>query len=278
MSIREHLKNRRRVVIKVGSSSLVHEETGGLNLPKIEILAREIADLKNQGKDVALVSSGAISVGKASMGLKSLHTLKEKQACAAVGQVLLMMVYQKFFSEYGQKTAQILLTKETMLDEVSRENARNTFEQLFSMGVVPIVNENDTVETYDIRFGDNDRLSAIVTALINADLLILLSDIRGLYTDDPRNNPEASFISEVDVLDEHFKSMAKGTTGSDFGTGGMSTKLAAAEIASAAGAEMIIADASDFRIIHKLIGGEDLGTIFHAHPHEFQLMDYLKRM
>lgn len=278
MSIREHLKNRRRVVIKVGSSSLVHEETGGLNLPKIEILAREIADLKNQGKDVALVSSGAISVGKASMGLKSLHTLKQKQACAAVGQVLLMMVYQKLFSEYGQKTAQILLTKETMLDEVSRENARNTFEQLFSMGVVPIVNENDTVETYDIRFGDNDRLSAIVTALINADLLILLSDIRGLYTDDPRNNPEASFISEVDVLDEHFKSMAKGTTGSDFGTGGMSTKLAAAEIASAAGAEMIIADASDFRIIHKLIGGEDLGTIFHAHPHEFQLMDYLKRM
>ena len=278
MSIREHLKNRRRVVIKVGSSSLVHEETGRLNLPKIEILAREIADLRNQGKDVALVSSGAISVGKASVGKEKLHSLKEKQACAAIGQVLLMMIYQKFFAEYGLTTAQILLTKETMLDGDSRKNAQNTFEELFSMGAVPIVNENDTVETYDIRFGDNDRLSAIVTALIRADLLILLSDIQGLYTDDPRKNPKAEFISEVDVLDSSLLSMAKGTTGSDFGTGGMATKLAAAEIASAAGAEMIIADASDFRIIHRLLAGEALGTVFHAHPHEFQIMDYLKKM
>lgn len=278
LSIREHLCDKRRVVVKIGSSSLVHKETGRLNFPKIEILAREVADIRNQGKDVVVVSSGAISVGKAAMGITKLHTLKEKQACAAIGQVRLMMIYQKFFSEYGLTCAQVLLTKQTMLDKESRVNARNTFEELFSLGVIPVVNENDTVETYDIRFGDNDRLSAIVTALINADLLVLLSDIKGLYTDDPKQNPNAEFISEVDVLDDQLKAMAKGTTGSSFGTGGMATKLAAAEIASAAGADMIIAEAEDFRILHRLLSGEELGTVFHAHPHEFHLMDYLQNM
>ena len=239
MNAREQLKNKQRIVIKIGSSSLVHRETGRLNLHKIEILAREVSDLRNQGKDIVIVSSGAIAVGRSSMGIEKLHTLKQKQACAAIGQVKLMMIYQKLFSEYGQTTAQILLTKQTMLDGESRENARNTFEELFSLGVIPIVNENDTVETYDIRFGDNDRLSAIVTALIHADLLILLSDIRGLYTDDPKANPDAEFITEVDRLDETIHNMAKSSTGSSFGTGGMATKLSAAEIATAAGADMI---------------------------------------
>ena len=165
-----------------------------------------------------------------------------------------------------------------MLSEESRSNAINTFEELFSLGVIPIVNENDTVETFDIRFGDNDRLSAIVTALIKADLLILLSDIRGLYTDDPKANPDAEFISCVDSLDESLTAMAKGSTGSRFGTGGMATKLAAARIAGAAGADMLIADASDFRIIHRLLEGEELGTLFRAHPHEFHLMDYIEHM
>ncbi len=265
-------------MIKIGSSSLVHSETGRLNLPKIEILAREVADIRNQGKDVVVVSSGAIAVGRAAIGAGTLRSLKEKQACAAIGQVRLMMIYQKFFAEYGQTTAQVLLTKQTMTDRDSRVNARNTFEELFSLGVIPIVNENDTVETYDIRFGDNDRLSAIVTALINADLLILLSDIRGLFTDDPKQNPDAEFISEVEVLDEKLLAMAKGTTGSAYGTGGMATKLAAAEIASSSGADMIIAEAADFRILHRLLEGEDLGTVFHAHPHEFHLMDYLEKM
>ena len=277
-SARAQLKNKQRIVIKIGSSSLVHAETGRLNLPKIEILCREVADLRNQGKDVVLVSSGAIAVGKAAMGLAELRTLKQKQACAAVGQVRLMLIYQKFFSEYGHETAQILLTKETMLDETSRENARNTFEELFSLGVIPIVNENDTVETYDIRFGDNDRLSAIVTALIHADLLMLMSDIKGLYTDDPKTNPGASFIPVVDIIDDTLMEMGKGSTGSSFGTGGMSTKLAAAQISTAAGADMIIAESEDFRILHRIIGGEEEGTLFLAHPHEFYLMDYLETM
>ena len=278
VNAREQLKNKQRIVIKIGSSSLVHRETGRLNLHKIEILAREVSDLRNQGKDIVIVSSGAIAVGRSSMGIEKLHTLKQKQACAAIGQVKLMMIYQKLFSEYGQTTAQILLTKQTMLDGESRENARNTFEELFSLGVIPIVNENDTVETYDIRFGDNDRLSAIVTALIHADLLILLSDIRGLFTDDPKANPDAEFITEVDRLDETIHNMAKSTTGSSFGTGGMATKLSAAEISTAAGADMVIALAEDFRILSRIIEGEECGTLFRAHPHEFFLMDYLEKM
>ncbi len=278
MSLRAHLKNKQRIVIKIGSSSLVHAETGKLNLPKIEILAREAIDLRNQGKDVVLVSSGAIAVGKAAMGINEARSLKQKQACAAIGQVRLMMLYQKFFSEYGYQAAQLLLTKETMLNKESRVNARNTFDELFNLGVIPVVNENDTVETYDIRFGDNDRLSAIVTALIHADLLILLSDINGLYTDDPKRNPQARFISEVDRIDETLLEMGKGSTGSSFGTGGMSTKLSAAQIATAAGADMIIASAEDFRILHRIIDGEECGTIFRAHPHEFYMMDFLEAL
>ena len=278
MNAREHLKSKHRIVIKIGSSSLVHAETGLLNFPKIEILAREVADLHNQGKDVIIVSSGAIAVGKAAMGLTRVHTLKQKQACAAIGQVRLMMIYQKFFSEYGLNTAQLLLTKQPMLDGESRLNSRNTFEELFSLGVIPIVNENDTVETYDIRFGDNDRLSAIVTALVNADLLILLSDIRGLYTDDPKTHPDAEFIEEVDLIDDSVLHMAKSTTGSNFGTGGMATKLSAAEIATASGSDMIIALSEDFRILHRIVNGEPCGTLFRAHPREFYLMDYLEKM
>ena len=278
MSIRSHLRDKKRVVIKIGSSSLVHSATGRLNLAKIEILAREVADLHNSGRDVVLVSSGAIAVGRSIMGIKELTSLKQKQACAAVGQVSLMMIYQKLFAEYGVTTAQLLITKQTMLDDDSRHNARNTFEELFRMGAIPIVNENDTVETYDISFGDNDRLSAIVTALVRADLLILLSDIDGLYTDDPKRSPDAAFIEEVDELDEKLMAMAKDTTGSAYGTGGMSTKLAAASIASSAGADMIIAGSEDFRVIHRLIEGENIGTIFKAHPHEFHLLDVLRNM
>ncbi len=278
MNIRGELKNKQRIVIKIGSSSLVHAETGRLNLPKIEILAREVADLHNQGKDVVLVSSGAVAVGKAAMGISTVTSLKQKQACAAIGQVKLMMIYQKFFSEYGQTTAQILLTKQTMLDPESRSNARNTFEELFDLGVIPIVNENDTVETYDIQFGDNDRLSAIVTALIKADLLILLSDIDGLYTDDPHTNPNAAFIDEVREITDDLRKMGKNSSASGLGSGGMSTKIAAGDIATSAGADMIIANAKDFRIIHRLIDGEGLGTLFCANPREMLIVDYLKQM
>jgi len=279
MDIRKGLKKKKRIVIKIGSSSLVHKETGRLDLTKLEILVREVSDLHNQGKDIVLVSSGAISVGKTAMGIEKLSSLKQKQACAAIGQVKLMMIYQKLFSEYGQTAAQILMTKETMTEAESRCNALNTFEELFELGAIPIVNENDTVATYDIEFGDNDRLSAVVVALIRADLLILMSDIDGLYTDDPHQNPKAEFIAEVDSLDDHFKNMAKDSTGSRFGTGGMATKLLAAEIATQAGADMIIANADDFHIIHRLIGGRNYGTLFKANPkEEFYLVDCLEQM
>ena len=193
--LRETLKNKKRVIVKIGSSSLLHEETGKLNLLKLERLVRELCDIKNQGMDVCLVSSGAIAVGRQSMGLKERpEKIAVKQACAAVGQARLMMTYQKLFSEYHQNVGQVLMTKKTMVDNVSRKNAQNTFEELFEMGIIPIVNENDTVSTYEMQFGDNDSLSAIVASLVGADLLILLSDIDGLYTDDPRKNPKAELI------------------------------------------------------------------------------------
>ncbi|MBR6398106.1 MAG: glutamate 5-kinase [Lachnospiraceae bacterium] len=279
MASRSEISDKKRIVIKIGSSSLVHSETGMLNLPKLEILAREVSDLRNRGKEVVIVSSGAIAVGRASRGIKKCRTLQEKQACAAIGQVMLMGIYQKFFAEYGQTVAQILMDKKTVTDTESRRHARNTFNELFELGAIPIVNENDTVSTYDIEFGDNDRLSAVVVALIKADLLILLSDIDGLYTDDPRSNPDSEFIPEVVNLDSHFMDMAKGSTGSSFGTGGMATKLIAGDIATSAGAEMIIANADDFHIIHRLTQGEEIGTIFRANPkEEFALIDYLEKM
>ena len=277
--IREALKDKKRIVIKIGSSSLTHPDTGYLDLIKLEILVREISDLRNQGKDVILVSSGAIMVGSKTMGYKKKpDKLSEKQACAAIGQAKLMMIYQKLFAEYNQVASQILMTKNTMLNNLNRLNAKNTFNELLHMGAIPIVNENDTISTYEIEFGDNDTLSAVVAALVEADLLILLSDIDGLFTDDPHKNPDAEFIHVVDSLDDKLKAMGKGSTGSNVGTGGMATKLAAAEIASAAGTDMIIANGKDFHVIHKIIQGKEYGTLFLSHPKdEFFLLDYLER-
>ncbi len=269
MNIREALKDKKRIVVKVGSSSLTHQETGRLDLRKLEILIRELCDLHNQGKEVILVSSGAIAVGRVVAGLKEKPSdLAVKQACAAIGQCRLMMIYQKLFSEYNQIAAQVLMTKKTVVDNLSRHNAHNTFLELLQLGVIPIVNENDTVATYEIEFGDNDSLSAIVAALVDADLLILLSDIDGLFTDDPRTNPDAEFIEEVDELNEEFMSMGKGTTGSNVGTGGMATKMMAAKIATSAGADMVIANGNDFHNIHKIIEGKNVGTIFKANKTE----------
>ena len=229
----EYLKNKKRIVIKIGSSSLTHRETGDLNLMKIEKLVRVISDLKGQGREVVLVSSGAIAAGRQALGgRKRPETVSEKQAYAAVGQARLMMVYQKLFSEYNQTAAQVLLTKNTIIVEDSRYNAQNTFDELLKLGAIPIVNENDTVSTHEIQFGDNDRLSAIVAALIGADLLILLSDIDGLYSDDPKTHPDARFISLVPEITPELMGMGKTTTGSDVGTGGMAAKLAAARIAT----------------------------------------------
>ena len=274
---RQNLADKQRIVIKIGSSSLTHAQTGEVNLMKIEKLVRVVSDLRGQGKDVVLVSSGAIAAGRQALGRhRKPDTLAEKQAFAAVGQARLMMIYQKLFAEYNQTAAQVLLTKDTMVNDSSRYNAQNTFDELLSLGTVPIVNENDTVSTHEIQFGDNDRLSAIVAALIGADLLILLSDIDGLYTDDPRTNPQARFISLVEEITPKLLSMGKDTSGSDVGTGGMSAKLAAARIATDSGSDMIIANGADVDIIHDLMKGEDKGTLFIAHANlDFDLMDYI---
>lgn len=279
MNIRELLKDKKRIVVKVGSSSLTHEETGGLNLTKLEVLVRELCDLRNSGKEVVLVSSGAIAVGKNAARLKEKPVeIAEKQACAAIGQCRLMMIYQKLFAEYDQLAAQILMTKNTVLNHLSRKNAQNTFMELLKMHTIPIVNENDTVSTFEMQFGDNDTLSAIVAALIGADLLVLLSDIDGLYTDDPHINPEAGFIDVVESVDEKLLSMGKKTSGSEVGTGGMAAKLTAAQIATKAGADMIIANGKDMHILHKLMEGRKYGTIFKAvQNEEFDLVDYLER-
>ncbi len=276
MILRKTLKDKKRVVIKVGTSSLTHSETGQLDFIKMEKLVRELADLNNRGKEVILVSSGAIAVGRKAIGMKERpSSLAVKQACASIGQARLMMIYQKLFMEYNQTASQILMTKNTLVNEVNRGNARNTFETLLEMGAIPIVNENDTVSTYEIQFGDNDTLSAVVSALVQADLLILLSDIDGLFTDDPNRNPEARFIEYVDHVDERFEKMAKGSS-SDVGTGGMSTKLGAARLATSAGADMIIANGADMDIIHRIMDGERIGTMFRANRTEdFYLIDYL---
>ncbi len=277
---RETIQDKKRIVIKIGSSSLTHETTGSLNLSKMEKLVRVLTDLRNQGKDVILVSSGAIAVGRETIGLKEKPKVTAvKQACAAVGQARLMMVYQKLFAEYNQVPAQILMTKYTMINDISRKNARNTFEELLNLGVIPIVNENDTVSTDELEFGDfgdNDTLSAIVAALVNADLLILLSDIDGLYTDDPRKNAEAEFIDYVEVIDDRLCEMGKDSS-SSVGTGGMTTKISAAKIATDSGADMIIANGEEVYIINDIMEGKKVGTLFKAHKDEnFVLMDYIR--
>ena len=284
MNYRERLKDKKRIVIKIGSSSLTHSETGRLNLRKLEVLARELSDLRNQGKDVILVSSGAVATGVAALGLEEKPTeLKRKQACAAVGQARLMMIYQKLFSEYNQPSAQILMTKNTMVNNINRKNAQNTFNELLGLGVIPIVNENDSISTYELqnleKFGDNDTLSAVVAALVQADLLILLSDIDGLFTDDPNTNPDAKFIDVVESLDDELLDMGKGTSGSKVGTGGMATKPTAAQIASATGVDMVIANGSDFHVIHKITEGRNYGTLFVSQPkEEVYLIDIIDRL
>ena len=281
MSAREEVRNRKRIVIKIGSSSLMHKDTRRLNLRKIEQLVRTLVDLKNSGKDVILVSSGAIAVGRTAIGLhEKPDELPVKQACAAIGQAKLMMVYQKIFAEYSAIAAQVLMTKATVTTDTSRKNAENTFNELLKLGAIPIVNENDTVSTYEIKqvqtFGDNDRLSAIVTSIVGADLLILLSDIDGLYTDDPNTNPDARFISQVDRIDDDLLDMGKSTSGSNVGTGGMATKLIAARIATGSGADMVIANGNDIDNITKVMAGEDVGTLFvSSKKQDFNLVELI---
>ena len=281
--IRTEIPAKQRIVIKIGSSSLQHKETGDLDYTKMEVLVRELCNIRNQGKDVILVTSGAIAVGKKAIGISKIEKeeghLGLKQACAAVGQAKLMMIYQKMFAEYNQTAAQVLVTRDTIINDLSRYNAKNTFSELLNLGVIPIVNENDTVSTYEIEIGDNDTLSAIVAALTGADLLILLSDIDGLYTDDPRTNPKAEFIEEVKELSKEHLEMAKKSTGSSVGTGGMNTKMIAAQIATNIGADMIIANSKDIRIIHRLMDGRKYGTLFKANKREdFRMVEFIQSL
>ncbi len=275
---KNRFEKKKRIVVKIGSSSLTHLKTGKIDFIKLEKLVRQLCDLKNQNIDVCLVSSGAIAVGRNILGInKRPKNISTKQACAAVGQSALMMTYQKLFSEYQQTCGQVLMTKKTMTDNVSRTNARNTFEELFKLGVIPVVNENDTVNTYEIQFGDNDSLAALVASLIGADLLILLSDIDGLFTDNPKNNPDAKLVELVDKIDDTVLHMASVETGSDVGTGGMATKLNAARIATYSGADMIIANGADVEIIHDIMEDDFLGTVFTANKKDdFFIADFIE--
>jgi glutamate 5-kinase len=215
------------------------------------------------------------------VNLKAATTISQKQACAAIGQARLMTTYQRIFSEYNHQAAQILMTRHTIVADLNRTNAQNTFNELLGMGVIPIVNENDTTSTFELDdvVGDNDTLSAIVTALTGADLLILLSDINGLYTDDPRKNKSAQFIERVDTLTDELISMGKGSTGSSVGTGGMETKLTAAKIATYSGADMIIANGKDVRIIHRIMEGRNYGTIFKENKNEnFDFAEFVNNL
>ena len=274
---RAELKDKKRIVVKVGTSFLIHVETGELDLIKVEHLVRELTDLRSKGKDVILVTSGAIGVGSKAAGFKEKpDTVPLKQACAAIGQARLMMIYQKFFAEYNQVTAQVLMTRNTMLNANNRRNAQNTFEELLALGAIPVVNANDSISTFEILHGDNDTLSAVVVSLVGADLLILLSDINGLYTDNPSTNPDAKFVPFVDMVDDELKDMGK-ESASGVGTGGMATKLIAAELATSAGADMVIANGRNMNVIHKIIDGQPYGTFFRSNEDEaFELKRFLK--
>ncbi|KOF56167.1 MULTISPECIES: glutamate 5-kinase [Clostridium] len=265
MNDRENYLGRvRKVVIKVGSSTITHPN-GLLNLYRIEHLVRQISDLNNRGLEVVLVTSGAIGAGFRKLGFKEKpKSIPENQAAAAVGQGILMHTYEKFFSEYGQTVAQILINREDIFNEERFENAQNTFSELLKKSIIPIVNENDATIVEEIKFGDNDTLSAHVASLIGADLLILLSDIDGLYNCNPRTNPDAILISKVDEITTEIEDSAEGA-GSNLGTGGMFTKIKAAKIATEAGASMIIANGEAQNVIVDLLNYKNIGTLFISH-------------
>lgn len=265
MNFRDNLKDAEKIVIKVGTSTLVYEN-GNINLGRIEKLARVISDIENSGKKVILVSSGAIGIGINKLKLeKKPDTICGKQAVAAVGQCEMMQIYGKFFGEYNYSVGQVLLTRDVIEDDHIRKNVKNTFRALLRNNIIPVVNENDTVAIDEIenivRFGDNDNLSAIVAKLIEADLLIILSDIDGFYDDNPKENENAKIMSVITDITPEIEECAGGS-GSNFGTGGMVTKIEAAKTATAAGVNVVLADGSEPDIIRQITDGEDIGTLF----------------
>ena len=252
-----------RIVIKVGTSNLTYK-TGCLNIRHVERLVKVLSDIKNAGNEVILVSSGAIACGVGKLHLPGRPSdIAGKQACAAVGQCELMYTYDKMFSEYNHTVAQILLTAPDLASQERHEKFENTVCRLLTLGVLPIINENDTVATEEIEFGDNDTLGAKVAVSVGADLLILLSDIDGLYSSDPKTNPDAKLIEAVYEVNEEIMALA-GTKGSELSTGGMQTKLRAAKIATEAGCDMIIMNGDDPEKLYRAVSGEGIGTRFYS--------------
>ncbi len=255
------LQKANTVVVKVGTSTLTHP-SGRLNIRGIEALVKVLADLKNAGKQLVVVSSGAIGVGVGILNLPEKPTdMPTKQACAAIGQCELMYLYDKLFGEYHHKVAQVLLTRDTVEDPVRKQHVQNTFARLLSLGVIPIVNENDTVAVEEIEFGDNDTLGAIVATLVDAELLIMMSDIDGLYDKNPREYDDAALIQTVTAITPEIRALAGGE-GSSLGTGGMVTKLNAAEIAFANGFSMVLTNGQHPANLYKLLDGDKVGTYF----------------
>ena len=253
-----------RIVVKVGTSTLAHP-TGRLNIQRMEKLCKVLSDLKNMGHEIILVSSGAIAMGFGKLSLSERpKDVPTKQASAAVGQCELMYIYDKLFTEYNHTVAQLLITAPDIEEGgVRKQNFHNTLARLLELGALPVINENDTISTEEFGIGDNDTLSAIVAVTIQADLLILLSDIDGLFDGDPRKNPDAKLIDTVEKIDEHIISLGGGS-GSNLGTGGMATKLRAAQMATAAGCEMVIANGQSPEVLYDVAAGKRVGTRFLA--------------
>ena len=261
MSNREKIKDKKRIVVKVGTSTLSYPN-GRLNFRRIENLAFVLSAVRSKGYEVILVSSGAIGVGSGRIGMqKKPKELAKKQALAALGQAELMKIYKKFFAGYNQTVGQILLTKDVMTVLTRHNNAKNTIDAMLAMNIIPIINENDTISTYEIEFGDNDTLSAMVASLAKAELLILLSDIDGLYTADPKSNSNAEIIREVNEITPDIKKIASGA-GSSFGTGGMITKITAAEICFDSNVDAIITNGAKPDIVFDILEGKEIGTLF----------------
>ncbi|MBE6998418.1 MAG: glutamate 5-kinase [Ruminococcaceae bacterium] len=252
-----------RIVIKIGTSTLTHG-SGHLNIRRVEALCKTISDIKNAGHEVIVVSSGAIGMGVSKLGLKQRPAdMPTKQAAAAVGQCELMYIYDKLFGEYHHTVSQLLITGDDTRNDERHRNFSNTLNRLLELGALPIINENDTVATDEIVIGDNDTLAAIVAQSVGADLLILLSDIDGLYTADPHKNPDAVLLRHVSAVSDEIRALA-GVSGSSLGTGGMVTKLQAAEICLGCGCTMVIANGEDSDVLYDILDGKEVGTTFSA--------------
>lgn len=266
---REALKTAKRIVVKVGTSSITYAN-GKRNFSQIDRLARELSDLQNQGREMILVTSGAVAVGVDRLGLpKKPDTIPGKQAAAAVGQGVLMHTYEKFFADYGQVVAQVLLTKTESIDRHRYTNSRNTFMELLKQRVIPIVNENDVVALDELKIGDNDNMSALVAGIADADLVIILSDIDGLYTANPQTHPEAELVHTVHEITPEIEASAGGV-GSARGTGGMATKIQAAKAATSSGIHLVIASGAEKNVIARILNGEEIGTFFISRENRLQ--------